>query len=758
MITGTETEVRGIPPKRRRLMDMILFLGGLKDESTVSPARVSQEVEALRKTLEPLIDKIVAFPNLYYEEFLRSIERSGLVHDLRNREFLTKAIAGFEQAISVSQSAHIQKLIELLKFQLEQKDNVEAIQSVSEMSIDLSRILTETESVIQQIESSLSELENSAKRVGADSETELVGIVDELHEIADIADPSEALERIQKLAARLRYGPLLRTSAQIKRGRREGRIADERFGLLVRNNALTELRRAIMLFVLDRIGARTIRQMSNLLRVPPETLQREILSMIQRGEVEILGHEDRAVVFGRVLSSIPSTTLVTRRVLSQLQSAQKTLQEPERQALDQMVRKLQVICERMQLLGQYDENSLSASVNKLRELADLVTQSAMKSMSSESAEDLRLLVSAGLEAFAKFNLKLALEKGPSLVSGSNVYGQKLTKEQYEKILDTYLSNEFERGLLLVLIREHGPSTAKELAQLSKIPQDRVFRHLLKMKRDELLTTVGESHGYVIYDVPRTPSEAEIVIKLVSEVAFPMMSAVSNIGKVIVSLGPENVGQLATDLETVSKARDRLSKARVGGVVIGDALLSDIEPTLKSAVAAAYQTRSHIPSTRPKISVNDLKEIDVPTVMDEYRNMMGYAPLIGFGTVKWDYRRCIGCKTCELSCPEDAIYLRPEVDVARFFEISEDDIKKLPANKALLYRVVRGLAVTKSSETVRFDSDKPGFGTVTTDLWLCVACRTCVRKCPGPEKGALDIELKWNLPEVVNHLLAEGARS
>jgi formate hydrogenlyase subunit 6/NADH:ubiquinone oxidoreductase subunit I len=48
-------------------------------------------------------------------------------------------------------------------------------------------------------------------------------------------------------------------------------------------------------------------------------------------------------------------------------------------------------------------------------------------------------------------------------------------------------------------------------------------------------------------------------------------------------------------------------------------------------------------------------------------------------------------------------------------------------------------------------EKPGFGTVEVDLWLCVACRTCVRRCPGPENGALELELRWNLPEVVKQI-------
>jgi ferredoxin len=136
-------------------------------------------------------------------------------------------------------------------------------------------------------------------------------------------------------------------------------------------------------------------------------------------------------------------------------------------------------------------------------------------------------------------------------------------------------------------------------------------------------------------------------------------------------------------------------------------------------------------------------------------MMGYAPLLGFGTIDWEPSRCLGCKSCQIACPEHAIELKPNVDVPSYFDFPEEALQKLPVNKALFYKTIRSLAAVRPTTSVPLKRDAPGFGTVEVDLWLCVACRTCVRRCPGPESGALELELKWSLPEVVKQMTAKA---
>jgi hypothetical protein len=298
--------------------------------------------------------------------------------------------------------------------------------------------------------------------------------------------------------------------------------------------------------------------------------------MIQRGEIEMVGLEGDAPVFSRVLTEIPNSTLVLKTIVQQVRVITKSLENDAAGNANESLGKLQALLERLKILGAYEETTLSEPMNKLRETVDSATEAVLTSQTSDDAENLKLLVSAGLEAFARFRLKITLEKGPNLVSGTNVYGEKLDPEVYQIMMDTYLDNELERGTILILIRELGALTAHDLAERTNIPQDRILSHLLRMKRDELLTLAGESHGYLLYDVPRTPSEAEIAIQTASNLALQLSEAKVELQRILSELKAPDIGNLANSLEVFSKARDTLASVRVSGAVIDETKVNEVE--------------------------------------------------------------------------------------------------------------------------------------------------------------------------------------
>jgi len=336
----------------------------------------------------------------------------------------------------------------------------------------------------------------------------------------------------------------------------------------------------------------------------------------------------------------------------------------------------------------------------------------------------------------------------------NAYGEEIDIETHEQLTSKYLSNEIERGAIITLIRHFGSMTAEALAQKTGISQDIILQHLLRMKRSELLIISGEDHGYLLYDVPRTPTESEITLTTISELALQLSQAKIDLNEILTELKAQDIGNLAAALEIFSRARDRLEKVTVDGAPIAEQLLSSVEEKIRDAVVMTTKTRVKLPSTRKKITIADLADVDVPSVMEEYKSQMGYSPLLGFGTVNWDDSKCLGCKSCELICPEDAIELKPILDVRKMFEFTDESLDLLPLNKSIFYQTVRNLASTKPSGKVYFEHDMPGFGTVETNLYLCIACRSCVRRCPGPADGALELELRWTLPEIIRQITAE----
>ncbi|MFW9796498.1 MAG: 4Fe-4S dicluster domain-containing protein [Candidatus Thorarchaeota archaeon] len=750
------TPEKAIAPKRQRMLDMILALGGLKEESAIPLSKVKEEIERLKEELAPLTDSILAFPDSYYEKFLQAIEKSKMVTEVSDKGILQEAITNLGEALTKSESESLKGMNDLLTDTLDKMTKIEEAPEAA-FAVDITTTLSTISSLISEIESTTDEFEKSAESEAEDAKEELVTLVETLNgaTIKAETEPEAALDEIQQLGTKTRYGPGLRATAQVKRGKRDGRIDDARFRSLVLQNMLIEANRGVIMFILGKMGSKTVVQIGELMQTSPQLIQNALVTMMQRGEVEMIGLEGDAPVFSKVLTETPNSTLVLKRIVQQVRGMVKSLEDEFVDTTNESLGKLQTLLERFQKLGTYDESAISESVNKLRQAVDSATEAVLTSQTSDDAENLKLLVSAGLEAFARFRLKITLEKGPNLVSGTNAYGEKLDPEVYQTMMDTYLDNELERGTILILIRELGALTAENLAERTNIPQDRILRHLLRMKRDELLTIAGESHGYVLYDVPRTPSEVEITIQTTSSIALQLSEAKTELQRILADLKAPDIGNLANSLEVFSKARDKLASIHVNGIVIDETTLTEVEEKIRSAVLLAYRTRAKIPSTRPKVTLKDLADVDVPSVLDEYRNQMGYAPLLGFGTIEWDQSKCLGCKSCELSCPEDAIELKQRIEIPKFFEISDEIISKLPSSRSLFYKTVQNLATVKPAKDIVLEKEAPGFGSVEVDLWLCVACRTCVRRCPGPDTGALELELKWNLPEVVKHITSSS---
>ncbi|MFW9832460.1 MAG: 4Fe-4S dicluster domain-containing protein [Candidatus Thorarchaeota archaeon] len=748
---------KAIAPKRQRMLDMVLALGGLKEESVIPPGKVKEELEHLKNELAPLTDAILAFPDSYFMNFLTVIKKSNLVAQVNDRSILKESISNLEKTLSIDESESLHGFKTLLTKAL---DNMTEVEDVSEkgVEIDIDATLSTISDLISDIETTTDEFEQTAEAESESARAELVTLVETLNEMNKTAetDPETALDGLQKLGTKTRYGPGLRATAQVKRGKRDGRIDDARFHQLVLENMLTEANRGVIIFILDKMGSKTVVQLGELMLTSPEIIQNALVTMIQRGEVEMVGLDGDSPVFSRVLTETPNPTLVLKNIVQQVRGISKSLEDKRADKANELLRRIQVLLEKLQILGTYDETAISDSINNLRESVDRATEALLTTQASDDSKNLKLLVSAGLEAFARFRLKITLEKGPTLVSGTNVYGEKLDPEVYQKMMSSYLDSELERGTILILIRELGALTAHDLAERTNIPQDRILQHLLRMKRDELLTISGETHGYILYDVPRTPTEAEITIQTATNLALQLTEAKVELQRILSDLQASDIGRLANSLEVFSNARDKLATIKVDDTKIDEKTVTDVEDKIRSAVVLAYRTRAKMPSTRPKVTLKDLADVDVPSVLDEYRNQMGYAPLLGFGTIEWDQSKCLGCKSCEIACPEDAIELKQRLEIPKFFEISDEALSKLPSSRSLFYKTVQNLATVKPSRDITLENEAPGFGSVEVDLWLCVACRTCVRRCPGPDTGALELELKWNLPEVVKHITSTSS--
>ena len=198
---------------------------------------------------------------------------------------------------------------------LEPTDEAEDIAAV-----DIESVLSPVSDLIAQIEDAVTEYETAAEAAAESARSELKSLVVSIAEAVSVIeeDVTSALDALQKLGTKTRYGPFLRTSAQVKRGIREGRIDETRALRLVSENILIELRRGVIMFILSKMGSRTVLEISRLMESHSSDIQGAIVSMIQRGEVEMVGLDEATPVFSRVLETVPDSTLVFKRILQQL--------------------------------------------------------------------------------------------------------------------------------------------------------------------------------------------------------------------------------------------------------------------------------------------------------------------------------------------------------------------------------------------------------------------------------------------------------
>ncbi|GAH11533.1 unnamed protein product, partial [marine sediment metagenome] len=121
-MSGSDTP-KELSPKRQRMMDMILSLGGLKEEQAIPPSKVNEAIDNLKKELSPLVDDIIAFPDLYFTKFLSTAKKVDIVSEIKDNGVLKDAITNLEETIAISTTDALQDLLKSLTDTLESSES-----------------------------------------------------------------------------------------------------------------------------------------------------------------------------------------------------------------------------------------------------------------------------------------------------------------------------------------------------------------------------------------------------------------------------------------------------------------------------------------------------------------------------------------------------------------------------------------------------------------------------------------------------------
>lgn len=94
-------------------------------------------------------------------------------------------------------------------------------------------------------------------------------------------------------------------------------------------------------------------------------------------------------------------------------------------------------------------------------------------------------VSAAKNAVADFRLRALIGKEEELTRSVNAYGERVSREEFNDLLDVAVKAEFIRHKILLLARKK-PFSVKELARVLNMKPAVVLRHILSMRRKGMI--------------------------------------------------------------------------------------------------------------------------------------------------------------------------------------------------------------------------------------------------------------------------------
>ena len=102
--------------------------------------------------------------------------------------------------------------------------------------------------------------------------------------------------------------------------------------------------------------------------------------------------------------------------------------------------------------------------------------------------DMNILVGvlAAKAAAEDFRLRLLVGREKKMIDDGNVYGEEISEDEFNKILDNVMIAEYVRSIIYLLVKDESLSV-KELSKRLDLDSQTVLRHIVVMRRKGLVT-------------------------------------------------------------------------------------------------------------------------------------------------------------------------------------------------------------------------------------------------------------------------------
>jgi hypothetical protein len=141
--------------------------------------------------------------------------------------------------------------------------------------------------------------------------------------------------------------------------------------------------------------------------------------------------------------------------------------------------------ERLNLLwySPQEETSFTRSAKEFSKEVGKLGASPLKNANPESTPMVNLL--AAKNATNEFRLRVLLGREKELTEGVNAYGEKLTQEEFDTLLDDVVEDEFIRYKIHVLTKTK-PLSVRALAEATELKPAVVLKQVVNMRRKNMI--------------------------------------------------------------------------------------------------------------------------------------------------------------------------------------------------------------------------------------------------------------------------------
>ncbi|MHA1263965.1 MAG: 4Fe-4S binding protein [Candidatus Helarchaeota archaeon] len=737
-----------IPGKRRLLYEMLLKLSGIEKRVTLSFEELNRKISELRQIYLPFHSEIADFLKTLMNKIKQSLQENLKIEKITSIELL-ESISRELREIQLEEGElkeEWDKILSNLVRQVHLLKGEESVKDVAKQNID--ELLQYLLVTFNRIDKKLRRLQRGDIDQGDEKGRILQKINDIKHQIFNERlreeDIEDLLLLIKDLHRELKYQPASFSFALISRAYKTGRISFRKLTLLLKTKVYNELVRGAMIWGLNIFGAMPLERLGEILNINSSELLRNAVSLLDRKAIMVKEFEneyyfDVVKEYPQLYRLLIKQIQILKKNIDKFSSFSKTMSNAIFSIADG-------IFDKLIQLGNKSDQIYMEEVETLNELITKINEVMSRSDSIQSKKAMQINIKALLELYQMFRVKMVYEKEPYLIERSSA-------EQKQKQLENFITNairkDFEKGLIIALLKEKGPLNILDLARLSGLLKRNIVQHVLKLVKDKVLIIKGTKDGYYLYDVPRSLSQLEQKFSKIMRALNRLLQTYTHLPRVE-ELDVEQIILLSSHLKVMKENCSMLQKEGVNSE-LNEIIESQLN-SLNSLLDHCNQLTEKIPQTKSKFDLTKLVLMPLPRVNEEYADLIAPQYLVGFGTIEWDMNKCLSCASCQYICPEMAVTLVNEWDLPNIFTLEDEQLNNLPENRKLLIQLIKTLAIKKPTKSIKLPENTLGFGRIYYNPLTCIACRKCEERCPS---DALKFEEKWNFPEIMKFILKEG---